>query len=132
MGIKSELELNFDLEIVEDFLEHFEMMCDVLEPIILDLSNSVNYEDDVNELFRIFHNIKSATAYLQLDPINRLAKLVEDVLEDMRKKESLQDENIIDWLLSISDQFKLFQEDFEEDRELSKIHFKLLKIPDTN
>jgi len=132
MGIQSTLEENFDLEIVEDFLEHFEMMCDVLEPLILDLPHSQNYTQDVNELFRIFHNIKSASAYLQLDSINRLAKLTEDVLEEMRQKETLLNEEVIDWLLGISDMFKLFLEDFENDRELSKIPFKLLKIPDIN
>jgi len=132
MGIQSTLEENFDLEIVEDFLEHFEMMCDVLEPLILDLPHSQNYTNDVNELFRIFHNIKSASAYLQLDSINRLAKLTEDVLEEMRQKETLLNEEVIDWLLGISDMFKLFLEDFENDRELSKIPFKLLKIPDIN
>ena len=132
MGIKNTIEAEFDLEIVEDFLEHFEVMMDVIEPLILDLENSQNYINDVNELFRMFHNIKSATAYLQIHPINRLAALVEDVLEDMRKESYLQQQNTIDWLLKISDQFQLFQDDFEFDRELSKIPFELLKIPDIN
>lgn len=132
MGIRSSIEEEYDLEIVEDFLEHFEMMGDVMEPIILDLLHSQNYSNDINELFRIFHNLKSATAYLQLDSINRLAKLVEDVLEELRQKESLSNEEIIDWLLAINDQIKLFLDDFENDRDLSKIPFKLLKIPDIN
>lgn len=132
MGIRTEIEEQFDLEIVEDFLEHFEMMGDVMEPIILDLLHSKNYSNDINELFRIFHNLKSASAYLQLDSINRLAKLVEDVLEELRQKESLPNEEIIDWLLIVSDQIGLFLADFENDRELSKIPFKLLKIPDIN
>lgn len=132
MGIRSRIEEEYDLEIVEDFLEHFEMMGDVMEPIILDLLHSQNYSNDINELFRIFHNLKSATAYLQLDSINRLAKLVEDVLEELRQKKSLSNEEIIDWLLAINDQIKLFLDDFENDRDLSKIPFKLLKIPDIN
>lgn len=132
MGIRSNIEEGFDLEIVEDFLEHFEMMADVMEPIILDLPHPKNYSNDINELFRIFHNLKSASAYLQLDSISRLAKFVEDILEELRKKESLPNEEIIDWLLAINDQIKLFLDDFENDRDLSKIPFKLLKIPDIN
>jgi len=131
MGIRTEIESQFDLEIVDDFLDGFEVMVDTLEPLIMDLEHSSHYVQDINELFRLFHNIKSATAYLHLNSINRLAALVEDILEDLRKKESLPSEEVLDWLLSVSDQFRLFQQDFEFDRELSKIPYKLLKIPDT-
>jgi len=130
MGARSELEANFDYEIVDEFLDHYSMMVESMEVMIIDLSKPNMYARSVNELFRVFHNIKSASSYLKLTPMAKLAAFVEDELEVLRTKEPPITEETTNWLLDISDMFAAWQDDLKADNELSKIKFSLLKIPD--
>ena len=130
MGIKSDLDANFDFEIVDEFLDHYSMMVDSMEVMILDLSKPNMQRRSVDELFRVFHNIKSASGYLQITPMTRLSSLVEDELEQLRSNSKPVNEETINWLLSISDMFAKWQDDFKLDQDLSKVKFSLLKIPD--
>jgi len=130
MGIRSDLDANFDFEIVDEFLDHYSMMVDSMEVMIIDLAKPSMYERSVNELFRVFHNIKSASGYLKITPMNKLAAFVEDELEVLRKKKPPINAETTDWLLAISDMFATWQDDFKMDNELSKIRYSLLKIPD--
>jgi chemotaxis protein histidine kinase CheA len=131
MGIRSDLDANFDFEIVDEFLDHYSMMVDSMEIMILDLSKPEMYQRSVNELFRVFHNIKSASGFLKIVPMQKLAMLVEDELEQLRTKENSKiNEETINWLLEISDMFAQWHEDFKQDNELSKIKYSLLKLPD--
>lgn len=130
MGVRSDLDANFDFEIVDEFLDHYSMMVESMEVMIIDLSKPYMYQRSVNELFRVFHNIKSATSYLKLTPMSKLAAFVEDELEVLRTQEPPITEETTTWLLAISDMFAAWQEDLKNDRELTKIKFSLLKIPD--
>ncbi len=130
MGIRSDLETNFDFEIVDEFLDHYSMMVDSMEIMILDLSKPSMQKRSVDELFRVFHNIKSASGYLQIEPMSRLATLVEDELEHLRKSDREVNEETINWLLEISDMFAIWQDDLKKDGSLSKVRYALLKIPD--
>lgn len=130
MGIRSDLDTNFDFEIVDEFLDHYSMMVESMEVMILDLTKIENYKRSVNELFRVFHNIKSASGFLKIIPMTRLAAFVESELEILRERDIPANEETISWLLNISDMFAIWQDDFRLDNELSKINFSLLKIPD--
>jgi two-component system chemotaxis sensor kinase CheA len=130
MGIRSDLDANFDFEIVDEFLDHYSIMVDSMEVMIIDLQKPNMYERSVHELFRVFHNIKSASAYLKIIPMNKLAAFVEDFLEILRNKKTPVDDETINWLLSINDMFVAWQEDLKKDNNLSKIKYSLLKIPD--
>jgi len=130
MGVRSELESNFDFEIVDEFLDHYSLMVDSMEVMILDLSKVNMYERSVNELFRVFHNIKSASGYLKIEPMSKLSSFVEDELEELRHKEAPISEETTNWLLSISDMFARWNDDFKQDNKLSTIKYSLLKIPD--
>ena len=130
MGIRSDLETNFDYEIVDEFLDHYSMMVESMEVMIIDLTKPNMYKRSINELFRVFHNIKSASGYLQILPMNKLASFVEDELEDLRSNSASINQETVDWLLQISDMFATWQDDFKQDSELSKIKFSLLKTPD--
>jgi len=130
MGIRSDLESSFDFEIVDEFLDHYSMMVDSMEVMIIDLTRPNMYERGVNELFRVFHNIKSASAYLQILPMSRLAAFVEEELEVLRKTQPPVSQETIDWLLQISDMFAQWRDDLQSDLPLSKIKYSLLKIPD--
>ena len=130
MGIRSDLETSFDFEIVDEFLDHYSMMVESMEVMIVDLSNERMYKRTVDELFRVFHNIKSASGYLKITSMLKLATLVEDTLETLRHSEPPVTNETVDWLLSISDMFAKWQDDLKLDNELSKVQYALLKIPD--
>jgi len=130
MGVRSGLDANFDYEIVDEFLDHYSMMVDNMEILIIDLSKPNMFEQSINELFRVFHNIKSATGYLQIEQMQKLSAFVEDSLEQLRTKHETVNEETINWLLSISDMFAQWNEDLKLDNDLSHIKFSLLKLPD--
>lgn len=130
MGIKSDLENSFDFDIVDEFFDHFSLMADSMEIIIMDMNNPQMYRRSLDELFRIFHNIKSASGFLQLTSMNRLASFVEDALDTLRENEKPITQETIDWLLLINDMFSTWNDDFNQDRPLSKITYALLKLPD--
>jgi len=130
MGIRSDLETNFDFEIVDEFLDHYSMMVDSMEVMIIDLSKANMYVRSVNELFRVFHNIKSASGYLKIESMNKLSSFVEDALEELRKLNKPVSKETTDWLLSISDMYAQWNDDLKMDQTLSKVKFSLLKLPD--
>jgi len=130
MGIKSDLDKNFDFEIVDEFLDHYAMMSESMEIIILDLSKPTMRRRSVDELFRIFHNIKSASGYLEILPMQKLSAFVEDALDVLRKLDKEITRETIDWLLNISDIFSQWYDDLKNDNDLSKIKYSLLKLPD--
>ncbi len=130
MGARRDLEANYDFEIVDEFLDHYSMMVDVMDTLAVDLQNAERYARSVDELFRIFHNIKSASSFLQLEPMTRLSKFVEDVLEKMRELDGPASESTINWFMDVNELFMRWQDDLKLDNELSKIKFSLLKLPD--
>ena len=130
MGIRSDLDANFDYEIVDEFLDHYSMMVDSMEVMIIDLSKPNMYKRSTDELFRVFHNIKSASGYLKIGSMNKLASFVEDALEELRNTDKPISKETIDWLLEISDMFAAWNDDFKDDNTLSKIKYSLLKLPD--
>lgn len=130
MGIRSDLEANFDFEIIDEFLDHYAMMVEIMEPLIIDLGIADRSHRSIEELFRIFHNIKSASGYLQMEPVVRLATFVEDALEQLRTRDTVVNDETVTWFISVADMFMQWQEDFKMDNELSKIHFSLLILPD--
>jgi len=130
MGIRSDLDANFDFEIVDEFFDHYSMMVDSMEVMIIDLSKPTNYERSVNELFRVFHNIKSASSYLKIISMAKLSAFVEDELEALRTSTPPVSEETTNWLLDISDMFATWQDDLKLDNPLSKMRYSLLKIPD--
>ena len=130
MGLYTRLEIDFDLDIVEDFINHYSIMCENMEPLIINLNREEEYENNIRELFRIFHNLKSAGGFLKLDPIVKLATLSEDVCEEARILDGPASEEFIDWLLLISDQFNIYRKDIENDAEsFSMLNPLIIKVP---
>lgn len=130
MGLFSDLEVEFDLEIVEDFISHYGIMCESMEPLIIGLGKVEEYDDNVGELFRIFHNMKSAAGFLRLDPIIKLSTLCEDVVEEARIMRGPATDEFIDWLLLVSDQFEKYRLDIENDADyFSLLEPLIIKVP---
>ena len=130
MGIRSDLDSSFDYEIVDEFLDHYSMMVDSMEVMIIDLAKPNMYRRSIDELFRVFHNIKSASGFLKIDPMTRLAAFVEEILEDLRKRTKPINEDTVSWLLRVSDMFAQWHDDLKLDNELTHVRYSLLKLPD--
>ena len=79
MGLLKSLEIDYSYDIAEEFLSHYALMCELMEPLIISLSRPDRYAGSINELFRIFHNIKSAAGFMKLDPILKLTTLAEEI-----------------------------------------------------
>jgi chemotaxis protein histidine kinase CheA len=130
MGVRSDLDSNFDYEIVDEFLDHYSMMVEYMEVMILDLKKPNMFEQSINELFRVFHNIKSASSFLKITQMSKLAAFVEEALEQIRMRHESVNEETINWLLEISDMFAAWKDDLKLDNELTRIKYSLLKLPD--
>lgn len=130
MGILAQLEVDFDIEIVEDFISHYAIMCENMEPLVIGLNKQERFNDNIGELFRIFHNMKSAAGFLKLDPIIKLAVLCEDIVEEARVLQGPASESFIDWLLLVSDQFERYRRDVENDASFfSVLNPLIIKVP---
>lgn len=130
MGVFADLSGSFDYEIVDEFMDHYEIMNAALQPAILALDKPEEYAGRINELFRIFHNLKSASAYLKLEAINRLSAFVEDVLERARGREGPATAPFIDWLLKVADQFDSWYNDLSHDHaRFTALDFSIFDLP---
>jgi len=127
MKIQDYLYSEFDSSIVEEFLMLLDIMEDNLDLTIERLYT--DYNDAVNDLFRMFHNLKSSTAYLKIDRIKNFAHFVEDVLDRARERDSA-DEKLIDWLFSVADQFHEWYGNIDRNEELAPLHTDIFKVPD--
>jgi two-component system chemotaxis sensor kinase CheA len=126
MGVLDKLYEENDSEIVEEFINQWDYIIDEIDLVIDRLET--DYKESVDELFRIFHSLKSATAFLKLHRINVFAQLVEDILESARKKDKATYE-LIDWLFLASGQIMKWYKELTHNQELSSIDPKLLNLP---
>jgi len=126
MKIQDYLYSEFDSNIVEEFLMLLDIMEDNLDLTIERLYTE--YDDAINDLFRMFHNLKSATAYLKIDRIKNFAHFVEDVLDKAREKKEANEE-LIDWLFKVADQFHEWYGNIDRNEELAPLHTDIFKVP---
>ena len=130
MGVYKDLEAEFDYEIVEEFLGHFSYQSENLDRLIIDLNDPDKFTNNINELFRIFHTIKSASAYLKIEPVNKVVTLAEEILEECRILEGAASEALINWLLRISAQLQAYRDDLENDHEtFTPLDKAIIKVP---
>ncbi|WP_456480664.1 Hpt domain-containing protein [Nautilia sp.] len=126
MGIQDRLYNEFDSSVVEEFLMMLDIVEDSLDMAIERLYT--DYDGAVNDLFRMFHNLKSATGFLKIKRISNFAHFVEDVLEKAREK-SEAGEDLIDWLFRVADQFHEWYANIDSNEELAPLHPDIFKVP---
>ena len=134
MGVRRRLESSYDYEIVDEFLDHFDVMTEVMEPTIIAIENASDPEkrrEKIDELFRLFHNIKSASAFLKIERLNLLAELAEEMVYRLRDDPASVDSRVIDWLLAVHDQMRHWYEQIAADEELEETDPNLLKLPES-
>ena len=130
MGIRARLEEEYDYDIVDEFLDHLDIMTEAMEPTIIALEKEDGRSEMINELFRIFHNIKSASGFLKIERIHLLSELAEELMESVRQNPNSLSEEIIDWLLLVNDQFRVWYTQLENDEEFEDINPKILNVPE--
>ena len=114
MKIQDYLYSEFDSNIVEEFLMMLDIMEDTLDLTIERLYN--DYEDAINDLFRMFHNLKSATGFLKIKRIHNFAHFVEDILDKAREKQQ-------------ANQFHEWYGNIDRNEELAPLHTDIFKVP---
>ena len=130
MGILKKLDIDYSYDIVEEFLSHYSLMCDLMEPLIIGLGKKDKFKNNILELARIFHNIKSAAGFMHLDPILKLTTLSEEVVSEAKEIDGPATDDFIDWLLVVNDQFLKYRDDVEKDAEFFGIlNPAIVKIP---
>lgn len=133
MGLLKQLEADYDLDIIEDYLTHFGVMTGLLDKLIVNLSRDDEFDASSYELNRIFHNIKTASEYLKLSPIVKLTTIVEDItnrLKSRRGAGATASNELINWLLLVADQMQGYLDDIENDEIYLRIlNPKIIAIP---
>ena len=133
MGVRQRLESSYDYEIVDEFLDHFDIMTEVMEPTIIAIESASDLQkrrEKIDELFRLFHNIKSASAFLKIERLNLLAELAEEMVSRLRDDPESVDSRVIDWLLAVHDQMRRWYDQIAADEELEETDPNLLKLPE--
>ncbi|WP_236843686.1 phosphorelay protein [Campylobacter lanienae] len=133
MGLLKELEINYDLDTIEDYLTHFNIMNASLDKLIVNLSRDDKFQSNSLELNRIFHNIKTASQYLELSPIVKLSAIAEDITNRLKSNRTTgvkASNELIDWLLLVADQLQGYLDDIENDEIYLRIlNPKIIAIP---
>lgn len=133
MGLLKELEADYDLDIIEDYLTHFGVMNGLLDKLIVNLGRNDKFDASSYELNRIFHNIKTASQYLELTPVVKLTTLAEDITAKLKSKRGIgatASNELIDWLLLVADQMQGYLDDIENDEIYLRIlNPKIIAIP---
>jgi len=87
---------------IEEAFEHLES----IEVNVLELEQSPDDIDIINNIFRPFHTIKGVSGFLNLKTINRLAHATENLLDDVRNGKRAMDSAVIDIVLTVGDALK--------------------------
>lgn len=105
---------------IDEAFEHLES----IETNVLDLEQSPDDMDIVNNIFRPFHTIKGVSGFLNLKKINVLAHATENLLDDVRNGARSMDSDIIDIVLNVGDCLKSMVENVREVLEKGPEHYE--------
>ena len=94
---------------IEEAFEHLES----IEVNVLELEQSPDDMDIINNIFRPFHTIKGVSGFLNLKTINKLAHATENLLDDVRNGKRPMDSAVIDIVLTVGDALKSMVEDIK-------------------
>lgn len=95
---------------IEEAFEHLES----IEVNVLELEQSPDDMDIINNIFRPFHTIKGVSGFLNLKTINRLAHATENLLDDVRNGKHPMDSAVIDIVLTVGDALKSMVENIKD------------------
>jgi len=108
---------DIDQDLFDMFKRQYDKQLLTIQDSIDDLKSIETYETSVNSLFRVFHNYKSSTSYMELETIKELVVAVENTLESIRRDKGPAQSDIIEWLYKVNDQLIIWQEEMQENKQ---------------
>lgn len=103
-----ELNLADDAELLREFINESREHLDNIEHGVLVLENNPQNAETLNTVFRAFHTFKGGAGFLNLIPINRLAHVLESLLDLARQGKLVIDGGVIELILRGRDVLKKF------------------------
>jgi two-component system chemotaxis sensor kinase CheA len=107
------LNLSEDAELLREFITESREHLDNIEQGVLVLENSPSDAEMLNTIFRAFHTFKGGAGFLNLIPINRLAHVLESLLDLARQEKLAIDATVIELILRGRDVLKQFLDEIE-------------------
>ncbi|HTB84802.1 MAG TPA: chemotaxis protein CheA [Candidatus Sulfotelmatobacter sp.] len=109
------LELNpaEDAELLREFINESREHLDNIEQGVLVLENHPQDAETLNTVFRAFHTFKGGAGFLNLIPINRLAHILESLLDQARQGKLAIDAGVIGLILRGRDTLKNFVDEID-------------------
>src|ERR1017187_724032 len=107
------LNLADDAELLREFMaESREHLYNIQQGVLV-LENSPDNAEVLNTIFRAFHTFKGGAGFLNLIPINRLAHVLESLLDLARQGKLAIDATVIELILRGRDVLKQFLDEIE-------------------
>ena len=117
VGAAVEMELNLniadDADLLREFITESREHLDNIEHGVLVLENQPADAETLNTVFRAFHTFKGGAGFLNLVPINRLAHMLESLLDLARQGRLAITPPVIELILRGRDVLKQFLEQIE-------------------
>jgi two-component system chemotaxis sensor kinase CheA len=107
------LNLADDAELLQEFITESREHLDNIEQGVLVLENQPDDSEMLNTIFRAFHTFKGGAGFLNLLPINRLAHVLESLLDQARQGKITIDAPVIETILRGRDVLKQFIDEIE-------------------
>jgi len=107
------LNLTADADLLREFINESREHLDNIEQGVLVLENSPSDAEVLNTIFRAFHTFKGGAGFLNLVPINRLAHVLESLLDLARQGKLAIDATVIELILRGRDVLKKFLDEIE-------------------
>jgi len=107
------LNLADDADLLREFITESREHLDNIEQGVLVLENRPADAEMLNTVFRAFHTFKGGAGFLNLIPINRLAHVLESLLDLARQEKLAIDATIIELILRGRDVLKQFLDEIE-------------------
>jgi two-component system chemotaxis sensor kinase CheA len=102
-----------DVELLSGFIDETLEHLESIEVNVLDLEESPNDAEIINNIFRPFHTIKGVSGFLNLKKIQELAHCTENLLDDVRNGTRSMDSSVIDVVLKVGDLLKVMVENIK-------------------
>ncbi len=103
-----------DKELLGGFIDEAFEHLEGIEVNVLELEQSPDDQDIINNIFRPFHTIKGVSGFLNLKTINKLAHATENLLDDVRNGKRPMDSDVIDLVLAVGDTLKAMVENIKD------------------
>ncbi|MBV7273366.1 chemotaxis protein CheA [Clostridium sp. PL3] len=108
-------------EMIRAFLDEVEEQLQFLEEGILELEETGESQEVVQEIFRVAHTLKGSSSTMGYDKMKDLTHEMENVLDKIRNNLLTVDRTIINSLFKCLDCLRLLKDDFAQNKNSTKI-----------